>query len=160
MRDETEWLTAAAPRPWTNRVTPWLVAVLLVAGGFAAGVAVPQDDAGAVAGPGQRQAGAGQFQPGAGQFQPGAEGGPAGGTGQQSTGAEDPPTVGTIKLVDGDTVYVETDDGTVVIVRTDDATAVRVPGDLDGLAVGAAVSVEGATATDGTVSAESIVTDD
>ncbi|MFV2017842.1 hypothetical protein [Micromonospora sp. LOL_023] len=156
MREETEWLTAAAPRPWTNRVTPWLFAVLLVASGFAAGVAVPQDDTGAVTGPGQRQARAGQFQPGAGQFQPG---GSAVGTGQESAGEEEPATVGTIKLVDGDTVYVETDDGAVVIVRTDDATAVRVPGDLDRLALGAAVSVEGATATDGTVSAESIVAD-
>jgi hypothetical protein len=57
-------------------------------------------------------------------------------------------------------VYVETADGAVVIVRTDDGTAIRVPGDLTGLAVGAAVTVEGETATDGTVTAESIVSGD
>lgn len=154
--DETEWLTAAPPRPWTNRLTPWLVAVLLLVAGFAVGVAVPSDDdTGAVTGPGLRGAGTGQFQPGAGQVQLGG----AAATGQEGAG-EGPAAVGTVKLVDGDTVYVETDAGEVVIVRTGDGTAVRVPGDLDGLAVGAPVSVHGETAADGSVSAESIVADD
>ncbi|WFE22615.1 MULTISPECIES: hypothetical protein [unclassified Solwaraspora] len=155
--DDTEWLAAATPRPWTNRLTPWLVAVLLLVAGFAVGVAVPSnDDTGAGAGPGLRGSGAGQFQPGAGQLQ---RGGAADATGAEGGGPQ-PAAVGTVKLVDGDTVYVETEAGEVVIVRTDGGTAVRVPGDLDGLAVGVPVSVAGETATDGTVSAESIVAGD
>ncbi|MFY1636245.1 hypothetical protein ACN27F_23730 [Solwaraspora sp. WMMB335] len=156
VRDDDGWLAAGAPRRWTNRVTPWLAAGLLLAAGFAAGVTVPQRDAGATARPGQRAAGGGQYQAGGGQFQPpgGQQSVPAADGGRESA------ATGVVKLVDGDTVYVETEAGTVVIVRTDDDTAVRVPASLDGLAVGAAVTVEGETAADGTVSAESIVASD
>ncbi|MFV2109643.1 hypothetical protein [Micromonospora sp. LOL_015] len=163
--DDAEWLAAATPRPWTNRLTPWLVAVLLSVAGFAVGVAVPfnDDDTGAGAGPGLRGAGAGQLRSGAGEFQPGAgqlqPGGAADATGAEEVGPQ-PAAVGTVKLVDGDTVYVETEAGEVVIVRTGDGTAVRVPGDLEGLAVGLPVSVAGETATDGTVTAESILAGD
>ncbi|WFE25857.1 hypothetical protein O7623_21130 [Solwaraspora sp. WMMD791] len=161
VRDD-EWLAAAAPRRWTNRVTPWLAAVALLAAGFAAGVAVPQDAGGTAAGPGQRQLGAGGMPDWAvAGGQSGREG--AAGSPVTPTAAADQSAAaatGTVKLVDGATVYVETGTGAVVIVRTDDGTAIRVPGDLTGLTVGVAVTVEGETASDGTVTAASIVAGD
>ncbi|MFY1696851.1 MULTISPECIES: hypothetical protein [unclassified Solwaraspora] len=164
VRDD-EWLAAAAPRRWTNRVTPWLAAAALLAAGFAAGVAVPRDTGGTVTGAGQRQFGAGGL-PGradaAGQSgradAAGAQATPTAAAGQPATATA--AATGTVKLVDGATVYVETGTGAVVIVRTDDGTAVRVPGDLTGLTVGTAVTVEGETASDGTVTAASIVAGD
>jgi hypothetical protein len=62
---------------------------------------------------------------------------------------------GTVKLVDGTTVYVTMSDGEVVTVRTNASTAVQTvqSGSLAQLTPGAQVSVEGPADADGTVTA-------
>ena len=77
-----------------------------------------------------------------------------GGGGQRGTVG----TVGTVERVDGTTVYVKTLQGSEVAVSTSDSTTVAVaqPGSLSDLKAGADVVVQGATGSDGTVTAQSI----
>src|SRR5262249_61246356 len=80
-----------------------------------------------------------------------------GGTGQSSGTSTDGTaanvTTGTVKLVDGTTVYVQTADGTVVTVRTSGSTTVQVAqnGALSDLTPGARGSVEGSAGSGDTV---------
>ena len=165
-------IAAAAGRRWWNRWTLCLGAMVLLLAGFMIGVQVqksygePAAPAGRTAtGPGQRGGtGQGGFPGGAGQpsgapgaGQPGA-GQPGGGlrptgaaTGTTST------TTGTVKLVDGTTIYLQTADGTVVTVRTGTDTTVRIArdGTLKELRVGDQVTVEG-SGTAGTVTATTV----
>ncbi|WP_433416759.1 hypothetical protein ACQP1V_40890 [Microtetraspora malaysiensis] len=68
-------------------------------------------------------------------------------------------TVGTVKLVDGAKVYVQTAGGTIVTVKTDDDTKVQVTkaGKLADLKVGGQVVVTGPTNEEGAVDATSVV---
>jgi hypothetical protein len=77
-----------------------------------------------------------------------------GGGGQRGTVG----TVGTVERVDGTTVYVKTLQGSEVAVSTSASTTVAVaqPGSLTDLKAGADVVVQGATGSDGTVTAQSI----
>ncbi|GAB3933882.1 hypothetical protein GCM10027614_05840 [Micromonospora vulcania] len=103
-------------------------------------------------------------------FPGGAGRGQNGGTGQNggasqnggtaATGGASAPgtTSGKVKLVDGGTLYLETTDGTVITVRTTDDTAVRTAkaSTLTALKAGQSVTVQGGSATDGTVTATTV----
>jgi len=67
-------------------------------------------------------------------------------------------TIGTVKLVDGDTIYVQTADGNVVTVKTDSKTTVSTAkkGKVSDVKAGQSVTVQGAAGTDGTVTATSV----
>jgi hypothetical protein len=64
-------------------------------------------------------------------------------------------TTGTVKFLDGNTVYVQTADGKIVTVRTSGSTAVQVTsnGALGDLGPGAPVNIEGSATGDGVVNA-------
>jgi len=67
-------------------------------------------------------------------------------------------TTGTVKLVDGDTVYITTSDGRTITVKTSGSTAVQTTqgGSLGDLAAGSTVTVQGQTRSDGPISASAI----
>ncbi|MEV7965557.1 hypothetical protein AB0O34_06185 [Sphaerisporangium sp. NPDC088356] len=108
----------------------------------------------------QRAGGAGR----AGGYLGGGQGlGQAGQGGQgrgqgQGQGAFGNVTVGTIKLVDGDKIYLETTGGGVVIVRTSGNTKIQVSkeGKVKDLKPGGMASVQGERGSDGSVSATSV----
>jgi hypothetical protein len=153
--DLSERLAAAAPRRFANRATYVLLALVVAVAGFVGGAQVQKhfgtapaaaSDAGGLAGAGPNQ-GAGPA--GAGR-QSGAPGGFGGAGAQGARGI-----TGTVKLVDGTTVYIETADGQTITVRTTGDTTVSTPGTLADIAVGSTVTVQGQNA-DGTVTASSI----
>jgi uncharacterized protein DUF5666 len=139
--DLAEQLAARAPRRYTNRATVVLAGIVLLVGGFVAGAQVQK-----------------HFGAGTGTATPttfptafrNAGSNAAGGAG----GAD---TTGTVKLVDGKTVYVTMANGNVLIVHINDSTAVSRPGSLTDLTAGATVTVTGQTASDGSVTATRIV---
>lgn len=139
-------LAAAASQRWWNRWTVYLIGAALVLGGFIGGIemqkAYGSSTSPAAAGP-QGQRGSGGY----GGF-------PGGGT-PPSTAASRP-TSGTVKLVDGTTVYVQTESGDVVTVRTNGETAVAVAGDLKDLKAGDKVTVQGQADSEGTVTATTV----
>jgi len=147
-------LAAAAPRQWANRATYALLALVIAVAGFVGGAQVQKHfgtpaaaaaaDAGGLAGAGRATGAAGAF-PGAGA---GRQSGAPGGQGARGI-------TGTVKLVDGTTVYIETPDGQTITVRTNGNTTVSTPGTLADITVGATVTVQGQTA-DGAVTATSI----
>jgi hypothetical protein len=157
--DLNERIAKAAPRRMANRATYALAAVALLVIGFVGGAQVQKSYGPAPTGSG----GAGGVNPAAlasafaGRNGGGAQGfngagqGNAGGTGTTARGG----VTGTVKLVDGTTVYVETADGTTVIVKTSDKTTVSTPGALKDLTAGSTVTVQGQSA-DGSVTATSI----
>jgi hypothetical protein len=151
-------LAAHAPRQRVNRITFVLAGLLLVIGGFIAGSLV-QKGIGGTGNSGATTASngrSGNF--GGGGF--GAGSGPRGGTGQASgTGAPSGAgTTGTVKLVDGTTIYLTTAAGEVVTVKTTGTTKVSTTqaGSLKNLKAGATVTVQGQTGADGTVTATTV----
>lgn len=150
-------LAAAASRRWWNRWTIVFGLALLLVGGFVAGVEVQKayGETPAAAGPGG--GGPGGYR-GQGGFPEGFPGGGAQtGQGAPSAGGQSAEaTTGTVKLVDGTTVYIETASGEVVTVRTDADTSVSVPGKLKDLKAGDKVSVEGGADAEGTVTASTV----
>ena len=156
-------LAANAPRQRVNRITVVLAGLLLVIGGFVAGSLV-QKSVGSNNAAAPANGRAGQF--GAGGFGAGAGGGTGrgGGTGQAGgqgggTGAQPGAgTTGTVKLVDGTTIYLTTAAGEVVTVKTTGTTKVSTiqAGTLKNLKAGATVTVQGQTGTDGTVTATTV----
>ncbi|MFI5915425.1 hypothetical protein [Dactylosporangium sp. NPDC051541] len=152
--DLNERIAKAAPRRLANRATYALAGLALLVVGFVGGAQVQKSygTAPTATGPGANPAAlASAFagrNGGGGQF-PG--GGAQGNTGTGTRGG----VTGTVKLVDGTTVYVETADGQTVIVKTSDKTAVSLPGALKDLTAGATVTVQGQQA-DGSVTATSI----
>jgi hypothetical protein len=158
-------LAAAAPRRLWNRSTVLLGALLLLTLGFLAGAQV-QQRYGEPAGGSQAANRPGG--PGAGGFS-GGFAGPAGGAPSGAPSGDAPSTgdgtssiTGTVKLVDGDTIYLETADGTVLTVRTGDQTTVRRTDDLElgELASGDPVTVRGRSGADGTVAATEVTVPD
>jgi hypothetical protein len=152
--DLTDQLAEKAPRRFATRTTAILGAALLLVVGFVGGAQVQKHwgkNSSQAASPfsnlGGPRAGASGF--------PGF-GGSVGGQGQSSAGGAT--TTGTVKLVDGKTVYLQTADGNVVTVRTSGSTSVQLPraGSLKDLTAGATVSVDGQTGSDGTVTATRI----
>jgi hypothetical protein len=158
-------LAAAAPRRWWNRATIYLGAAALLVGGFVAGAQVqqkygePSTPAGAARPSGNGNNAGGMFggYPGA---QTGGGQGQTGGQAQSGAGstAAAAPTTGKVKLVDGTTVYVETSSGDVVTVRTNGQTKVQAAtsSSLKNLAAGDSVTVQGQSASDGTVTATTV----
>jgi hypothetical protein len=145
-------LARRASRPPTP-LTLGLGGVVLVVAGFIGGVMVekghPTNSSG-----GNTPAISGTGFPGRGGFGGGGGGGGTGGQAAANT------ITGTVKLVDGTTVYITLADGTIVTVKTTSTTTVQSQQtlNLSDLAVGATVSVRGSTASDGTVTATQVTT--
>ncbi|MFY1594812.1 DUF5666 domain-containing protein [Micromonospora sp. WMMD737] len=138
MTTDLDTALAAGPRPWRNRATPWLMAALLVVGGFAGG-AQAQQTYGPDSGPAPAGRGAAVDGPAGG-----ARGGGARGGGPASPAATGTPaTTGTVTDIDGDTMKIRRESGEVVTVQTDDRTQVRLPGALKNLRTGDTVVVTG-----------------
>jgi hypothetical protein len=158
--DLNEQLAARAPRRWANRGTAVLAAAVLLGIGFASGAQVEKrygQPAAAATTPATNR----QVNPAAaGRGGQGAQnqGQNSGQDGSQGGGA---PVVGTVKFVDGNTVYVTTPDGNVVTVRTDGSTQIQLtqPGTVKDLPVGATVTVTGRSSGESTVTATRIVKD-
>ena len=168
--DLAEQLEARAPKRYATRTTAVLAGLVLLVGGFFAGAQVEKHfgtvggaggSAGGFAGFAGRNgggAGAGGAGAGAGRFGGGQFGGGSG-TGGAGTGtAAGNVTTGTVKLVDGTTVYVQTADGNVITVRTNGQTAVQIAqdGKLGDLTPGSAVSVTGPSTGQDTVTATKV----
>ncbi|KUL27445.1 hypothetical protein [Actinoplanes awajinensis] len=160
-----EELAKVAPKKWWNKGTVVLGVGLLLMGGFLGGV-YSQKQWGASSTttsgfPGGGTGGRGNFAGGAGFPGANASAAPGGAAAQGGTGtaaAAAAGTTGTVKLVNGKTIYVQTADGSVVTVKTDGSTSVSTAkkGKLSDVKAGDAVTVEGATGTDGTVTATSV----
>ncbi len=155
----------ARPRPRLlgvggNPIPLALLGVLLIAGGFIAGVQVQKGQTstastgGAPAGLASRFAALRGGTSSAGKTPAGV---PAGGFPGAGTGAGRP-TSGTVAYLDGNTLYVTSSEGNTVKVKTSPSTSVTktVKTKVKGIYPGETVTVTGATATNGTVSAESI----
>jgi Domain of unknown function (DUF5666) len=129
-------LAKAAPRRWTNRATPVLFGLLLLAGGFLGGVAV--------------------------QRQWGATAPPASPASLPSAGAAvrrdvpPEPTSGTLRSVTGSTLTLQTPAGRVLTVTLTGTTRVRRGTTAADLRTGEPVTVEGTTAADGTITATEV----
>jgi hypothetical protein len=151
MTDLTVQLAAVAARRWWNRWTIVLAVGVLVLGTFLLGVQIERRygpaETFAPTTPGANQRGA---------FPGGFPGGGAGPSAAPDPSSAVAATTGTVKLVDGATVYVQTADGSTVTVRTSGETAVRLAGSLSGLKAGDIVSVEGDGAGTDTVTATTI----
>jgi hypothetical protein len=159
---------AAEPRPRRRMppVTVLLSAGVLIVGGFVGGVQADRHwgakkstdpaaliqrlAAGRGAQGGAGAGGFGGFGGGQGRGQGGAQG--AGRGGSQGAG-----TSGTVKLVDGDVIYVQTPNG-IVRVRTSGSTKVTVAkkSAVKALKAGSTVVVQGTPGQDGTVTATSV----
>ncbi|MFC3495814.1 hypothetical protein [Glycomyces rhizosphaerae] len=144
MADDLHEALAVQRRPRTNKATKWLLAAVLISGGFVGGIAAQQ-----------------QW----GVVETGFE--PGGGFGALPDGAQLPDeagavaaeeTSGTVVMVDDTTVYIETEDGATVIVETTEDTEVRTASaaDLSDLAEGDQVTVTGQAEEEGTVAAEGV----
>jgi hypothetical protein len=153
--DLSEQLEAKAPRQVATRTTVMLFALFLAVGGFLAGAQVQKHWGQSTAATADTTGGANQF---AGGARPGASGFPGLGGGQAQSGQSGGGTTGTVKLVDGDTVYIVTADGSTVIVKTNGSTSVQTSqaGSLKDLTAGATVTVQGQAGTDGSVTATKI----
>ncbi len=140
--DLAEQLAQRAPRRLATRGTVVLAALVLLVAGFVAGAQVQKHW-----GKGATPAATNRL----GNF-------PGFGGGQNSGGQNTSATTGTVKLVDGTTVYLQTADGNTVIVKTNANTSVRLSqaGSVKDLKAGATVSVDGQTGSDGTVTATAI----
>ena len=157
--DLAERLDAVAPRRWANRTTVALTGLVLLVGGFVAGAQVQKHWGTTAASSGAR--GNNPFaNASANPFAGGNFGGGTGrgGTGTGTTGGTRGGTTGTVKLVDGTTIYLTTADGQTLIVKTTPSTTVSVnqAGTLKDLAPGATVTIQGQTGSDGSLSATSI----
>jgi hypothetical protein len=174
--DLTAELEAAAPKPWRNRATVVLGALVLIVGGFLGGVQV-EKHYGQTATPANARAnaasafanarggagGTGGFGRGGGAGGTGTAGGAssapsAGATGTSAGGASAQTNTGKITLVDGTTIYVTLASGDVLTVKTTSATKVSVGSvtKVSGLKAGQSVTVTGPTDSSGNVTATSI----
>jgi hypothetical protein len=151
-------LEKRAPRGIPGRTTLVLGGAVLVVAGFLGGVLVQKNYGTSAAGSGNANALANAIaarQNGGNGFAGGTGGsGGTGGTGGAARNA----TTGTVKLVDGTTVYITTADGETVTVKTSGTTTVRTEqaGALADVPVGATVSIQGTTGTDGVVTATAV----
>lgn len=155
--DLSERLRARAPLPIT-RTTVSLAGLVLVVAGFLGGVLV-EKNFGSTA----RTAASGALPAGfagRGLATPGAlaqGGNGAGGQGGNGAGRGNP-TTGTVKFVDGTTIYLTTAAGDVVTVKTSATTVVHSEQTtaVKDIAVGATVTVVGTADSDGIVTASQV----
>jgi hypothetical protein len=162
--DLTSELAAAAPKPWRNRATFVLAALVLIVGGFLAGVQVEKHYGSTTTASNARANALSQFAARAGEgFGRGGTGtGGAGATATPSSGASGAASTqsntGKITLVDGSTVYVTLAGGDVLTVKTTPTTKVSVGSvtKVSGLKAGQSITVTGPTDSSGNVTATSI----
>ena len=156
MDDLTTGLAKAGKQPWLTRSTGVMLSLVLICGGFLAGIKVQQAYGSSTPTGGGGGANGGTNLPNRTGFQGGGQnGGQSGGQGQQQQAAAQQPLTGKIKLVDGSTVYLELADGRVITVKTTQTTVVAAQAQLKDLAAGSTVTVVG-TGTE-TVTAASII---
>lgn len=149
---------SAPPR----RKLPWLTLALcggvIAALSFAGGAMVEKNNQPAASSGGGAAAARGAAGGGFGGFTRGGAGGAGatGGTGGSGTGSAS--TVGTVKLVDGSTVYVTDSSGNVVKVTTGGSTKVSIAkdGKVGDLQPGQTVTVRGTTDANGDVAATTV----
>ena len=161
-----EELAAAAPRRWWNRGTLLLGLACLLAAAFIAGLQVQQrwgEPATAGGGPSRPGGFAADAPPGGFGARGGGQPSVTASADPETSGGDDElagTTTGTVRLIDGTTVYVETPDGVVVTVRTGDSTEVlrSAPSALTELAAGDEVTVIGESAAPDTLTATRITT--
>jgi hypothetical protein len=153
-------LTAPAPPRRTIGGLTAVLLVALVAGlGFLGGVKVQQHQGGSGTGaPANFAAFAAARQGqggGAREGFPGATGAAPGGTAAGGFGGAGGATVGQVKLVDGDVLYVTTTSGDIVKVRTGTGSTVTrsAPATVGDIRPGDTVVVQGTAGSDGTVEA-------
>ena len=162
-------LAKAAPRQWWNKATIVLAATVLLVGGFVGGLQAQKHWGATATASGSSNRPSGFTGGGAGRYGAGTgtgTGAYSGGTFQRNggtnpgAGATTAPagTTGTVKLVDGTTIYVQTPDGNVVTVKTDGRTTVSTAkkGKVSDVRAGQTVTVQGAAGADGTVTATSV----
>jgi hypothetical protein len=153
--DLDQRLRKAAPLKLANRATYILVALVIGVAGFVAGAQVQKSYGTASAGGATPRTNFPTALP-SGFTGFGNRGGNAGnGAAGNAGGTAGRGVTGTVKLVDGTTVYLVQADGTVVTVKTSGSTTVSVPGALGDLKPGQTVSVQGEN-SDNTVTATSI----
>jgi len=161
-------LAAQPARRGPSKLTMALGAGVVLVAGFLGGVQA-QKHAGAPSGgvpfgsllSGQGNAGGQRGQGGFGRAAGGGGGGGAGGAGVGGGGfggAAAGATFGTVKLVDGDKIYVQTASGDVVTVKTSTSTKIQVSkaGKAKDLKTGSVVIVAGDKDAQGTVDATSV----
>ncbi|MCM4079661.1 hypothetical protein [Paractinoplanes hotanensis] len=148
-------LAKAAPRHWWNKGTVVLGALVVLTGGFVGGLQV-QKNYGTADTPAAARPGA--FAGGQNRAGYGAAAGALPNLGGQATAAAAAPTTGKVKLVNGTTIYIEKSDGSVVTVKTDGKTTVSTAATskLSDVKAGQSVTVQGATGSDGTVTATAV----
>lgn len=171
--DLADALAHAAPKDWWNKGTVVLAAVVLLVGGFVGGLQAQKHWGTAATttagngfnanrgagGYGGGRNGYGNF--GGGQLPGGGAAAAGGGTAQGGGGTTATAgTTGTVKLVDGTTIYVQTADGNVVTIKTTGKTAVSSASKstVKSVKAGDSITVQGATASDGSVTATSVTT--
>lgn len=165
-------LAARPPRAKLPKLTLALAAAVLIGAGFLGGLTVGKSSAST--GSGGLPAGLAAGFPGGGSLPsggPGAGGsgtsggGTGGGGSGQGAGGSGLPggfsgsgTVGTIKLVDGHTIYVQTFSGSITRVSTSGSTKIQVTatGTVKDLQPGQTVVVQGSKRSDGSVAATSV----
>lgn len=126
-------LAAAAPRRWWNRATPVLLAVFLLAGGFLGGVQA------------QKNWGKNAIAPVRQEPRPL----PAGERKSEATS-------GTLTSVTTSAITIRTDAGRAVTVRIIEGTKIQQSTTLAELTAGRPVTVQGSTATDGSITATAV----
>jgi hypothetical protein len=148
-------LAARPPRATLPKLTLALAAAVLIGAGFLGGL---------TAGKSSASTGSGGLPAGLASGFPGGGGLPSGGTrggsaqGAGGGGFAGGGTVGTIKLVDGHTIYVQTFSGSIIRVSTSGSTRIQVSatGTVKDLQPGQAVVVQGSKRSDGSVAATSV----
>lgn len=159
-------LAEAAPKQWRNRATLGLFALALLVGGFLGGV-LTEKHFGASSATNARNAAINQFLNGGGTGGFGGRNRAGGGasatptpeaSGSGSGSATVQTNSGTIKLIDGTTIYVGLASGDVLTVQTTSATKISVGSatKLSQLKAGQSVTVTGPTDSTGDVTATSI----
>jgi hypothetical protein len=151
-------LKARTPLKLTSRTTLALSGIVLVVAGFIGGVVVQKNFGTTPAA--NNRAGNGALANGfggaGGAGAGGAGAGAAGGTGGAGAGRN--ATTGTVKFVDGTTIYLTGSDGSTITVKTSSSTAVRVlqTGVAKDIPVGATVVVQGSADADGIITATQV----
>ena len=143
-----------------NSFTYFLIAAVGVLGSFSAGAWFQREHgsdnvAAASANPQTTDLATAGSLPGGAQGRFGASGGTVPSGGQLGGGGA---TIGTVKLVDGNRLYITDQTGNVVKVTTQPGLVVQVskPGTLADLAVGETVTVQGTAGSDGAIAATSV----
>jgi hypothetical protein len=160
--DLSSQLKARTPLKLTSRTTLALSGVVLVVVGFIGGVLV-QKNFGTTTPAANNRAGAsangfGGTGGGAGGTGAGGGGSGTGGGGTGGAAAGRNATTGTVKFVDGTTIYLTGADGSTITVKTSSTTAVRVlqTGSAKDIPVGATVVVQGTADADGIITATQV----